>query len=393
MLFVNAQVIKEDGILDNGCVRVENGRIAAVGKCISALPEEEVIDCGGLYLSPGFIDLHSHGGGGFDIMDGTAEDIIGAARAHLHHGTTTYYPTTMTSSNEALYRTYECFRKALERDEDVPHLPGLHLEGPFFSPAEKGAQPDEYIQLPTRENYLPILEKGDGIIRRVSFAPELEGAISLADELKNRGIMAAAGHTAADYQEIQKAYEHGVGHLTHFYSSMSTITRRSGFRILGAVEAGYLIDGMTVELIADGMHLPPELLKLILKCKDHDHICLITDSMRGAGMSEGPSILGAKDTGTAVIIEDGIAKMPDRSCFAGSVCTMDRAVRTMRDKAGLTLVEAVRMATLNPARFMKIDDHTGSIAEGKDADLLLFDEKIEIKDIYVSGRRIVRERG
>jgi len=392
MLFQNARLILKDGVLEDGSLRMEAGIIERVGKNIPQNECEEVVDCRGLYLSPGFIDIHSHGGGDHDIMDGDAEDIILAARAHLQHGTTTYYPTTMTSSDEDLFRTFDCFRRALECSEALPHMPGLHLEGPFLNPLEKGAQSDEYIKLPLPENYLPLLEKGDGIIARVSFAPELEGALSLAQELSRRGIMAAAGHTAATYEEIERAYDEGVRHLTHFYSGMSTITRRGGFRILGAVEAGYLLDGMSIELISDGIHLPPELLRMILKLKDHDHICLITDSMRGAGMGEGPSILGARDTGTKVIIEDGIAKLPDRSCFAGSICTMDRAVRTMRDKAGLSLAEAIRMASFNPARFMGIDSRTGSLEAGKAADLLIFDEDIGIKEVYVSGRRAFRER-
>jgi N-acetylglucosamine-6-phosphate deacetylase len=388
MLFAHARVILKDGIIQNGFVEIKGSKISKVGMMdtLEAIPKD-AIDCKGLYLSPGFIDIHSHGGGGFDIMDGSSTDITGAARAHLTHGTTTYYPTTLTSSDEDLFHTFDCFREARKQSGGLPHLPGLHLEGPFFDMVEKGAQDSRYICNPTPEHYMKILEKGEGCIKRVSFAPELPGAIEMADRLQGTGIMLAAGHTAATYDQISKAYDHGVHHLTHFYSGMCSITRKGGFRILGTVESGYLIDALSFEIIADGMHLPPDLLKLILKLKRHDKICLCTDSMRGAGMQEGPSILGPKKTGQAVIIEDGIAKMPDRTCFAGSVATADRLVRVMVYKAGLSIWEAVRMASLQPASFIGIDATTGSIEQGKEADLLLFDDDITIKQVYVSGKR------
>ncbi|QTQ11346.1 N-acetylglucosamine-6-phosphate deacetylase [Treponema parvum] len=407
MLFINARVILESGILQNGFVRTKGTKIVEVGECkknadksccngsvtgtngaFAPKDGETVVDCAGDFISPGFIDIHTHGGGGFDNMDGSPEDIEGAALAHLKYGTTTYYPTTLTSSDEALFKTFDCFRQVKKNKNKLPHLPGLHLEGPFFDMVQKGAQDPRYIKNPKPENYMPILEKGEGIISRISFAPELPGALEMADVFYKAGIMMAAGHTAATYDEISKAYDHGVTHLTHFYSGMSGIERKGGFRILGTIEAGYIMDGLSIELIADGMHLPPDLLKMILKLKDHDHICICTDSMRGAGMPEGPSILGAKIGGQEVIIEGGIAKMPDRTSFAGSVCTMDRTVRTMVYKASLPMWKAVRMASLLPARFMGIEKKTGSISAGKEADLLIFDNDVNIKQVFVSGKKM-----
>jgi len=389
MLFINAKLIMDDSILQNGYLNVTDGKITGIGTGSPLLSKGvEAFDCKGLFLSPGFVDIHSHGGGGADIMDGTPQDIITAAQTHLRHGTTTYYPTTLTSSDEALFHTFDCFREARKCHDTLPHLPGLHLEGPYFDMVEKGAQDPRYIKVPTPGHYMNILEKGEGIISRISFAPELPGALEMADRMQNSGIMLSAGHTAATYEVIRKAFDHGVRHLTHFYSGMSTIHREGGYRILGTVEAGYLIDGLSVELIADGMHLPPDLLKMILKLKNHDKICVCTDSMRGAGMPEGPSILGPKDSGQPVIIEDGIAKMPDRTCFAGSVATTDRLVRVMTYKAGLPLWEAVRMASALPARFMGIDDHTGTLSVGKDADLLLFDDDITIRKVFVDGKEV-----
>ena len=209
----------------------------------------------------------------------------------------------------------------------------------------------------------------------------------MGDELASRGILALMGHSNAKFDTVKLAVQHGYTHLTHFYSAMSTITRENGHRKLGLVEAGYLYDQLNIEIIADGIHLPPELLKLIVKCKDHSHICLVTDSMRGANMPDGPSLLGSKAHGTPVIIKDGIANMPAFDGFAGSVATTDRLVRVMTQKAGLPVWDAVRMASLNPAIFLGKQDQYGSIAPGKYADLLIFDDDIRISSVYVAGIR------
>ena len=384
--FVNARLVLPDGVRQNGFLKEDAGKILSFGDMDNSLiGVGEIIDCGGRYLAPGFIDIHSHGGGGFDYMDGSAEDIVGAARAHLRHGTTSVLPTTMTSSDEDLFLTIDNFKEAKKVRENMPGLLGLHLEGPYFDMVEKGAQPDQYIQNPRPEHYMKVMERADGCIKRWSLAPELPGALEMADRLLPMGVMLAAGHTAATYDQMKEAFDHGIRHLTHFYSGMSTIVRKGGFRVLGVVESGYLIDGLTVELIADGMHLPPVLLRLILKCKNHDEICLCTDSMRGAGMPEGPSILGPRKGGQDVIIEGGIAKMPDRTCFAGSVATTDRLVRVMVYEAGLPIWEAVKMASLLPAKFIGEDGRKGSIEAGKDADLVLFDEDINVSAVYVGG--------
>ncbi|MCI5955864.1 MAG: N-acetylglucosamine-6-phosphate deacetylase [Clostridiales bacterium] len=385
-IFENARLVLPDRVCERGWLGVEQGKIAALGEGGAPWgPQDKRIDCDGRYLAPGFIDIHTHGAGGHDFMDGTAEAIVEAARTHLKHGVTSLLPTTLTSSDEDLFKTIDCFREAKRVTERMPHLMGLHLEGPYFCQAEKGAQDSRYLRVPQPEHYMRILEHAQGCIARWSLAPELPGALEMADRLVALGIMLSAGHTAATYDEMSAAYDHGVRHLTHFYSGMSTIVRKGGFRLLGVVESGYLIDGLSVELIADGMHLPPPLLKMILKCKDHEKICLCTDSMRGAGMPDGPSILGSLKDGQQVIIEDGIAKMPDRTCFAGSVATDDRLVRVMVQKAGLPLWEAVRMMTLNPARVMGWEARKGALREGLDADLVLLNDDITVANVYVLG--------
>ena len=389
-IFTNARIVLPDTILDDHYLSVKNGVIESIGK---GTPDREqlnsctTVDCGGQYLSPGFIDIHCHGGGGADFMDGHMEDILTAARAHLIHGTTGICPTTLTCSDEELFTFFESFRQAREVTEQMPHLLGIHLEGPYFSPAQAGAQPPKYLVHPRPEHYHEILRRGQGNIVRWSAAPELPGALELGDELAGKGIKVSMGHSDAGFEDIVNAMEHGYSQITHFYSAMSTITRKRGRRVRGLIECGYLFDRLKVEIIADGIHLPPELLKLILKCKNHDDICLVTDSMRGAGMPDGPSLLGSKKNGVPVIIEDGIANMPDFSSFAGSVATTDRLVRVMVQKAGLPVWEAVKMASLNPASFLGIQETYGSIQPGKSADLLIFDDDIRISSVYVSGIR------
>ena len=383
-IFTNARIVLPDTILDDHYLSVKNGVIESIGK---GTPDRKqlnsctTVDCGGQYLSPGFIDIHCHGGGGADFMDGHMEDILTAARAHLIHGTTGICPTTLTCSDEELFTFFESFRQAREVTEQMPHLLGIHLEGPYFSPAQAGAQPPKYLVHPRPEHYHEILRRGQGNIVRWSAAPELPGALELGDELAGKGIKVSMGHSDAGFEDIVNAMEHGYSQITHFYSAMSTITRKRGRRVLGLIECGYLFDRLKVEIIADGIHLPPELLKLILKCKNHDDICLVTDSMRGAGMPDGPSLLGSKKNGVPVIIEDGIANMPDFSSFA------DRLVRVMVQKAGLPVWEAVKMASLNPASFLGIQETYGSIQPGKSADLLIFDDDIRISSVYVSGIR------
>ena len=389
-IFTNARIVLPDTILDDHYLSVKNGVIESIGK---GTPDRKqlnsctTVDCGGQYLSPGFIDIHCHGGGGADFMDGHMEDILTAARAHLIHGTTGICPTTLTCSDEELFTFFESFRQAREVTEQMPHLLGIHLEGPYFSPAQAGAQPPKYLVHPRPEHYHEILRRGQGNIVRWSAAPELPGALELGDELAGKGIKVSMGHSDAGFEDIVNSMEHGYSQITHFYSAMSTITRKRGRRVLGLIECGYLFDRLKVEIIADGIHLPPELLKLILKCKNHDDICLVTDSMRGAGMPDGPSLLGSKKNGVPVIIEDGIANMPDFSSFAGSVATTDRLVRVMVQKAGLPVWEAVKMASLNPASFLGIQETYGSIQPGKSADLLIFDDDIRISSVYVSGIR------
>lgn len=385
-------------------IKIINGKIVTGGECFAGIvvlkdgvidyvgtedvqvsEDAKIIDAQGCYVTPGFIDMHTHGAGGADFMDGTVEAYLTAARMHAIHGTTLLYPTTLTSTNEALYGSFDTYLKAEEMNTEGAKFGGMHLEGPYFSPVFAGAQDPRYLRNPRPEEYMEILDRCPKLARW-SFAPELEGSEEFAAELKKRGIVASIGHTNALFSECDAAYKAGANLMTHFYSCMTTVTRRNAYRYAGTVEYGYIQDGMNVEIIADGIHVPQDLLHLLLKIKGVERIALVTDSMRGAGMPEGPSILGGLDSGQEVIVEDGVAKLLDRSAFAGSVATADRLVRTMTQIAGCSMPDAVRMITENPARIMGISDRKGSLKAGMDADVVIFDENVNIKNTIIEGK-------
>ncbi len=385
---INANIICKDKILYGKCVIVRDSTIDALCECLPSGFCGRVIDANGLYLSPGFIDIHCHGGGGHDFMDATPEAFNGACETHAAHGTTSILPTTLAGDENELVRTFDAFHRAKSSIRNGAQMLGLHLEGPYFSKEFKGAQDEKYIVNPDRAQYERIFERSDGCIRRWSAAPELDGSDEFAHFLRKHGIIASIAHTSATYDDVLRAYNNGFSLITHLYSGMSTITRKDGYRIPGVVESAYLIDGIDAELIADGCHLPPSLLKLACKCKGTDRLVLVTDSMRAAGMPEGESILGSHLNGQRVIVEHGVAFMPDKTAFAGSVCTADRLVRTMHKAVGLPLYEAVKMLTANPARILGIEAKKGAVAPNFDADLLLFDGDINIKMTMISGRII-----
>lgn len=371
-----------------GNIVLKDGKIDYVGTQNPEVEEDaQVIDAKGLYVAPGFIDLHTHGAGGADFMDGTVEAYLTAARAHAIHGTTLLYPTTLTSTNEALYGSFETYNKAEELNVDGARFGGMHLEGPYFNPSYAGAQDPRYLRCPRPEEYCEILDKCPKLARW-SFAPELEGSEEFAAELKRRGIVASIGHTNATFHECHTAYEAGATLMTHFFSCMSTILKRNSRKFAGTIEYGYYQDGIYVEIIADGHHVPENLLRMIVKIKGDEKVVLVTDSMRAAGMPEGPSILGGLESGQPVIVEEGVAKLADRSAFAGSVATADLLVRTMVQLADCSMSTAVRMLTENPARVMGISDRKGSLKKGLDADVVIFDENVKILKTIIDGKII-----
>lgn len=376
--------------IPDGSVLVVDGVIKEVFESGASLPDVERIDAKGQYISPGFIDLHIHGGGDSDFMEGTVDAYVNIARTHARYGTTGMFPTTLSGKWEDFIQALDVYEDAVEANTHGAEFLGLHIEGPYLAMSQKGAQDPRYIRNPDPEEYEYVIRKYP-FVKRWSIAPELPGALEFGSFMRQHGVLTAIAHTDALFEEVVKAHESGFSLATHFYSAMSGVTRRDAFRYAGSIEATYFLDAMDVEIIGDGVHLPGSLLQYILKVKGTDRTALITDAMRAAGMGEGPSILGTREDGLEVIVEDGVAKLPDRTAFAGSVATMDRTVRTIMAKAHVTLVEAVKMATLVPARIMKIDDHKGSISPRKDADIIFFDEHVNVSRVMVRGRTIYQQ--
>ena len=388
---VNGTIITPHRVLPNSGLLIEGSKIKNIFAMDSFHANEgaTVFDVKGAYIAPGFIDMHLHGGGGADVMDGTPEAFATIARIHAIGGTTSMVPSTVTSSTEDLKQAITAFEEALRMKNEGSRLLGLHLEGPYFAASQKGAQDIRFIKDPVREEYLNILDSSSSIIR-VSAAPELPGGLELGRELRRRGILASIGHSDASHDEVLLAIEAGYSHITHLYSGMSGVHRVRAYRIAGVIESGLLLDELTVEIIADGKHLPASLLKLIYKCKGPERIALCSDSVRAAGMPEGEYILGNPEDGQITVVDEGVAWLPDRTAFAGSVATANLLVRNMINLAGVSLQDAVKMATLTPARILKIDDAKGSIDRGKDADIVVFDEDINVRMTIVEGKLVYR---
>ena len=383
------RVILRDRVAENMDLYVENGVIAAITQ--EKRPFDREIDARGQYVSPGFIELHTHGGGDSDFLDGTAEAFLTASELHASHGVTTLIPTATSGTLEDTLNLNAAYEEAVRRNTHGADMPGIHLEGPYFAYGQRGAQDPRHLRDPRPEEYNKILDACPHVLRW-SVAPELPGAVEMGRELKKRGILAAVGHSDAEWPEMEAAWKAGYSHITHLYSGMSTVHRKNAYRYIGVVEAAYLIDDMTVEIIADGCHLPAELLRLIYKFKGADRIALVTDSMRGAGMPDGPSMLGHWKNGLETIIEDGVAKLPDRTAFAGSVATFDRLVRNMLSMAQVPMHEVIAMASTTPARIMGFADR-GELKTGLRADVVLFDENVNVSLVMREGRVLWQNGG
>lgn len=394
LLIDHARLILPYHILPDAWLLCEEGRIAGYGR--GSAPQDGYdarLDVNGDYLSPGFVDLHVHGGAGADFRDGDEASFVTAMRAHLAGGTTTMLATLSSAAPETILQCLDVYGEMLKRQAELPPLPrmaGVHLEGPYFSQKERGAQSGDLIRLPDPAEYERILQRAP-FLRRWSIACELPGALELGSLLHKRGIGASIGHSDATTEQVYRAFEHGFRSVTHLYSSCSTLHRNGPYREGGVVEGAYLIDEMDVEVIADGVHLPPDFLRLIYKIKGPDHIALITDSIRAgaADISEMAEVYDDKEKKHPLVIENGVAVLPDRSCFGGSIATTSRLVRTMVTKAGVDLPAAVRMAALTPARMLGLDAEIGSIAHGKCADLVVLNGDLQVTGVIRDGQKVL----
>jgi N-acetylglucosamine-6-phosphate deacetylase len=384
ILFENFRVYTPFRLIENCSLLVEEGKIKIIGVSGTIKHEKymEIVDGEGLLiLSPGFIDIHIHGGGGADCLEGNRQALETIARCHARGGTTSFCPTITTAPLEIIFKSLEAIQEAYFSFIGGARIIGAHVEGPYFSENQKGAQNSDFLRLPSQED-LEMFLSYQKVIKRISLAPELPGALDFGRRISEAGIMVAIGHSNATYDEVLLALENGFSHITHIYSAMSGVSRINLYRVAGVIESALLLDEFTVEMIADGKHLPPHLMHFVIKNKGLGQVCVITDAMEAAGMPEGEYKIG----GLEVIVEDGIAKLKDRSAFAGSVATMDLLLKTLVWQVGLPIGEAIQLMSFNPAKFLNLEHRQGVIAQGKDADLVILDQDLEVKMTLVQGK-------
>lgn len=383
--YKNAKVIFPNKIRD--CVVVtDGGKITDICERFDANENDTVTDCKGLYLSPGFVDIHVHGGGNKSAMSTDYTDIVEMAEAHLKYGTTSIAPTTLAAPISQLKEAVLSIKKASEESKKANIL-GVHLEGPYISLQYKGAQSPESILNPEKDPPEELLELWDKILI-MGAAPECDGVLALGDKLRKRGIVASVAHSAASYEQVETAVQHGFSDVTHIYNACSSCFKTGLFRNAGVVEAGLYMDELTTQTIADLRHLPQGLLKLIYKCKGDSKMYLITDGLEFSASDIKENTVYTQENGVNVIYEDRVMKLADRSALAGSAATLSDCVRNMYKCIGIPLYSAVKMATLTPAEVCGYGKVKGKIENGYDADLIMFDDDINIKSVITNGKII-----
>jgi len=388
MILAGAHLILPDGILRAGHLRLEGGVIAEVsGTAIAPRAGEEVIGLDGLYVAPGFIDLHIHGALGRDTMEASAEAFETICRHHAAGGTTGLCLTTIAAPLDQLLAVIEAareYRRGEPRGNTGARVLGVHIEGPYFSPEKRGAHLPSMIHNPDPAEWRRLLDHAEEITQ-MTLAPELPRALALIEALAESGIIASAGHSNAWDEEVAAAFAHGLRQATHTYNCMSTSRRRGPYRAAGVLEFVLSEPEILCEAIADGRHISPTLLRLLCRAKGVDGILLITDATAGAGLpAESRFMLGE----TACVVRDDVALTEDATTLAGSTSSMIRGVRNMVELCGVSLVEAVQMASLNPARALRIDRRKGSIMPGMDADLVVLAPDLSVRQTWVAGQAV-----
>ena len=378
---IRSNHILTDGKEISGFVYIDRGKISAVTDAL--LPFDEELDAQDSYVSAGFIDVHTHGGGGYPF-EGGVDDIVGGVNFHLKHGTTSICPTISAAPIDDMRRSLDNVRAAMSDERVMANIIGAHLEGPYLSLAQTGAQAGACITFPVESDYLSIAKEYAGTLARWTYAPEHDEDARFARYMQSAGIVTSAGHTNATYADMKMALDAGCRLVTHLYSCTSTVTRKQGFRSLGVIESTFLEDGITAEIIADGKHLPPELIRMIVKIKGTDGVIAVTDSLSLAGTD----VKTGRMSSTDFIIEDGVCKLLDRSAFAGSIATADVLLRVLTREAGLPINEAIKLITVNPARIMGLSGK-GELLPGMDADIVVFDRDVNIKHVLVGGDEIL----
>lgn len=383
MILTNGRLILADGVRDGWEVVCDGAKISEVREA-QHHRAADAIDLGGNYLAPGFIDLHVHGALGRDTMEASVEAFRTICQYHGSGGTTSLLLTTATAPMPEIVRVLDAVRTS--RGE-LPQITGVHVEGPFISRERAGAQRKEFIRDPDAASVEQLLEHAD-VMRRVTLAPELPGAIGAIERLRGRKIEVSGGHSDAWDEEARRASESGMRHVTHTFNCMSSMRRRGGRRMAGLLEFALSEPEISCELIADGHHVATTLMKMLWRAKGARGICLVTDATAGAGLREGVSFNLA---GNDCVVRNGACWLADGSALAGSAARMIDLVRTMINEVGVPLHEAVAMAGANPARALGRNDK-GVIAAGADADFVVLSPQLEVVQTFAAGKQIFPER-
>lgn len=377
---INGHILTPGGWLKDGSILLCDDRIVEVTNSDLAVIGAKVVDARGMYIVPGFVAMNIHGAAGHDFKEGTEEAFRKAVAAHQRYGATTIFPTISSSPFSTIRQCAEVCER-LMTEPGSPIL-GLHLEGPYLNPKMAGAMFSDVVKNPDPEEYRSLIEETK-CVRRWDASPELPGAMAFARYLKEKGILVSITHTEAEFDLIREAYNTGFSHVAHFYNAMPGFHKRREYKYEGTVESVYLMDGMTVEVIADGRHLPSTILRLVYKLKGVECTCLVTDALAYAAND------GKQPDDSRIVIDNGVCKLADHSALVGSIATSDQLIRTMVEKAKLPLEDAIRMASETPARLMGVYDRVGSLQKGKDADVLIIDRKLNVRQVWCKGQVVV----
>lgn len=377
---INGHILTPGGWLKDGSILLCDDRIVEVTNSDLAVIGAKVVDARGMYIVPGFVAMNIHGAAGHDFKEGTEEAFRKAVAAHQRYGATTIFPTISSSPFSTIRQCAEVCER-LMTEPGSPIL-GLHLEGPYLNPKMAGAMFSDVVKNPDPEEYRSLIEETK-CVRRWDASPELPGAMDFARYLKEKGILVSITLTEAEFDLIREAYNTGFSHVAHFYNAMPGFHKRREYKYEGTVESAYLMDGMTVEVIADGRHLPSTILRLVYKLKGVECTCLVTDALAYAAND------GKQPDDSRIVIDNGVCKLADHSALVGSIATSDQLIRTMVEKAKLPLEDAIRMASETPARLMGVYDRVGSLQKGKDADVLIIDRKLNVRQVWCKGQVVV----
>ncbi|HCU22816.1 MAG TPA: N-acetylglucosamine-6-phosphate deacetylase [Candidatus Atribacteria bacterium] len=381
LALVNGRIVLPDKIVEGQALLLENKKIVGITTIDNIGLETQTLNVGNRLISPGLIDIHTHGALGFDFTDASIDVYNTIAHHQAKQGVTTLLATLTTTPLEILQEALEFCREWMRQDHNGSIIAGVHLEGPYFSLDQKGAQDPNNMRTPDDGSADIFLLYSD-CIKIFSYAPELPGAIEFTKRLVEKGIVAAAGHSSALDRHILQAMEAGLSHTIHIWSGQSSTVREGPWRKPGLLEATLTFDDLTAEMISDNRHLPPTLMKLAYKCKGPDKLCVISDSTNGAGLPEGTVVHAS---GMDFEVSNGVGILLDHTSFAGSTTLINQMIPILTNEVGIPLVEVIRMASLTPAKVIHIDDKKGSISPGKDADIAIFNDDFTAWKVFIGG--------